>query len=98
MTLSKVMIIRHGEKPQPGEPELGVDENGNVDKNELIVRGWQRAGALARFFLPKDDEPTDAPLSKPTYLFAAAPQCDGGKQTLVAHARTAGVSRTPDHR
>jgi hypothetical protein len=73
MSLSKVMIIRHGEKPEPGAPELGVDENGNADKNELIVRGWQRAGSLARFFLPKDGELTDSGLAKPTCLFAAAP-------------------------
>jgi len=43
------MLIRHGEKPTSPPPH-GVDESGADDKNALIVRGWQRAGALTPFF------------------------------------------------
>jgi hypothetical protein len=83
MTVSKVMIIRHGEKPEPGEPQLGVDENGTADKDELIVRGWQRAGALARYFLPKDGRLSDRNLATPTRLFAAAPNAtESSKRSL----------------
>lgn len=43
------MLIRHGEKPT-APPPYGVDETGAQDKNSLLVRGWQRAGALVPFF------------------------------------------------
>ncbi|MDX8437746.1 hypothetical protein RFN25_30550 [Mesorhizobium abyssinicae] len=45
-----IMIIRHAEKPLPGNPALGVDEFGQEDDKSLTVRGWQRAGALASLF------------------------------------------------
>src|ERR1700743_2749207 len=48
----RVMFIRHAEKP-PGVPPYdgaGVDAKGKKDKESLTVRGWQRAGALAKFF------------------------------------------------
>jgi hypothetical protein len=52
MAPSRIMFIRHAEKP--GEPpctsDKGVDANGTTDKESLAVRGWQRAGALAHFF------------------------------------------------
>ncbi len=45
------MLVRHGEKqPDSGPPPYGVNEAGEVDKHSLIVRGWQRAGALVPFF------------------------------------------------
>ena len=44
-----IMLVRHAEKPTTPPPK-GVDENGADDKNSLIVRGWQRAGALTPFF------------------------------------------------
>ena len=68
-----IMLIRHGEKPERDGPALGIDENGKEDKNELIVRGWQRAGALARFFLPARPSPANPRISTPTSLFAAMP-------------------------
>jgi hypothetical protein len=73
MPASKVMLIRHGEKPESNGPPFGVDANGNQSKNELIVRGWQRAGALARFFWPSSGALLDARLGKPTSLFAPSP-------------------------
>ncbi|MBO1418155.1 hypothetical protein [Streptomyces sp. FH025] len=45
-----VMIIRHGEKPEGGEP--GLDENGKHDGKSLTRRGWDRADALPGLFSP----------------------------------------------
>ncbi|RUW53623.1 hypothetical protein EOA32_08545 [Mesorhizobium sp. M1A.F.Ca.ET.072.01.1.1] len=61
-----IMIIRHAEKPLPGNPALGVDEFGQEDDKSLTVRGWQRAGALAGlFFAPP------APLRVPKSIVAS---------------------------
>jgi hypothetical protein len=46
------MIIRHAEKPD--EKHAGVNPDGKSDHDDLTVKGWQRAGALARFFNPYD--------------------------------------------
>jgi hypothetical protein len=46
----KIMVVRHGEKPGDPPPPCGVDDQGNQDQNSLIVRGWQRSGALAGLF------------------------------------------------
>jgi hypothetical protein len=50
MAAKRIMFIRHAEGPDKGH--RGVKSNGKADKESLIVRGWQRAGALARFFSP----------------------------------------------
>ena len=42
------MVIRHAEKPDDAGTISGIDVNGNQNREELTVRGWQRAGALAR--------------------------------------------------
>jgi broad specificity phosphatase PhoE len=69
---TKIMFIRHGEKPDDNGSVRGVDENGTHDPNELTVRGWQRAGALVRFFAPPNGKFSHADLATPTALFAAA--------------------------
>ncbi|WP_028229211.1 hypothetical protein [Paraburkholderia ferrariae] len=53
MTPERIMFIRHAEKPAP-DLGGGVDANGKADEESLAVRGWQRAGALARFFCPQE--------------------------------------------
>lgn len=60
------MIIRHAEKPVDPPPH-GVNENGEEDKYSLSVRGWQRAGALIRFF----EDPYRDGIEKPQQIFAA---------------------------
>ena len=49
---TKLIIIRHAEKPDPQANIGGVSEAGGADRNDLTVRGWQRAGALVRLFNP----------------------------------------------
>ena len=43
-----IYVIRHAEKPDGSA--AGVNAQGGADPESLIVRGWQRAGALASFF------------------------------------------------
>jgi hypothetical protein len=73
LTTTKVMLIRHGEKPIPADPKAkpptpafnGIDVNGNPDDHSLIVQGWQRAGALIDLFTS-----SCGPLPVPQFLFA----------------------------
>lgn len=63
----KIMVIRHAEKPGSVEP-TGVDENGVANLHSLTVRGWQRAGALVRFFCT----PSRPGIARPTTIVASA--------------------------
>jgi hypothetical protein len=67
---SKIMLIRHAEKPNG--KVVGVTASGGANKEELIVRGWQRSGALVRFFAPADGKLADPRLAQPKTIFAAA--------------------------
>jgi hypothetical protein len=66
---SKIMLIRHAEKPT--DALSGVSEDGNQNPEELIVRGWQRAGALVRFFAPAAGAFSDPRLATPDTIFAS---------------------------
>lgn len=70
MAPKRIMFIRHAEKP--GEPtnDKGVAFDGSPDDSCLTVLGWQRAGALAKFF-------SEPPL-RPNVVFAAG--AHGGKR------------------
>jgi hypothetical protein len=70
MTLTKVMLIRHAEKPN--ETIQGVDEAGCPGPDQLSVRGWQRAGALVRFFAPIGQNHRNG-IATPTAIFACKP-------------------------
>jgi hypothetical protein len=69
MSATRLMLIRHAEKP--GDTDGGVDQKGNADKHELIVRGWQRAGALVQFFA--DPRDPNGPIQRPATIFATEP-------------------------
>lgn len=69
---SKIMIIRHAEKPADDGSIDGVSVSGAQDAEDLIVRGWQRSGALARFFAPVNGPPADPRLATPVFIFASA--------------------------
>jgi hypothetical protein len=69
MPATTIMLIRHAEKPD--DKDGGVDPKGNADKHDLIVRGWQRAGALVQFFAnPRDP---NGPIKRPATIFATEP-------------------------
>jgi len=72
---TKIMVIRHAEKPD--STLNGVKESGEASKHDLIVRGWQRAGALVCFFAPTNGLLQSAKLAQPEYLFASNPSDDG---------------------
>ncbi len=67
----KIMIIRHAEKPD-GSAQ-GVDISGNDGTENLTVQGWQRAGALARFFAPLTSQLQRLGIAQPQFLFASGP-------------------------
>jgi hypothetical protein len=74
---SKIMIIRHAEKP-PNPPNTtgpwDVLLNGQGGGGEsLIVEGWQRAGALNAFFAPNHSTPSNPAIATPAYIYAATP-------------------------
>jgi len=66
MPPNRIMFIRHAEKPNG--TDAGVAPNGTADDENLIVLGWQRAGALARFFYPASGA---SGLLPPTTIFAS---------------------------
>ena len=83
MPATKIMLIRHAEKPDNNDG--GVDQKGNPDKHDLIVRGWQRAGALVQFFAnPRDP---NGPIKRPAPIFATEPS-SGSESKRPLHTVT----------
>ena len=80
MPATKIMVIRHAEKPT--DKDQGVDQKGNEDKRNLIVRGWQRAGALASFFAKPSDAKSG--IERPATIFATAP-AEGSESKRPLH-------------
>ena len=70
---TKIMLIRHAEKPAPDLTPYGVTLEGTREKESLTARGWQRAGALANFFAPTDGHFQDPSLAEPQFLYASKP-------------------------
>ena len=69
MPATRITLIRHAEKPD--DKDGGVDQKGQPDKHDLVVRGWQRAGALVQFFAnPRDP---NGPIMQPAAIFATEP-------------------------
>jgi hypothetical protein len=65
-----LLIIRHAEKPDGAFPGPGLTDQGDKDKESLVIRGWQRAGAWAALFgagLGGSDYPA------PGIVYAATP-------------------------
>ena len=76
MTALTLFIIRHAEKPDESQPALGpgLMQNGTVDSELLVIRGWQRAGAWDSLFgagLGGKDYPP------PAKIYAATPGAAG---------------------
>ena len=70
---TKIMLVRHGEKPDKDESIHGIDSKGEHDRNELSTRGWQRSGALVRFFNPANNKFAHPALERPNFIFAENP-------------------------
>jgi hypothetical protein len=51
-TATKIMIIRHAEKPPATGQPFGVTVEGAQDVESLTIQGWQRVGPLACLFAP----------------------------------------------
>jgi hypothetical protein len=72
MPADKIMLIRHAEKPSDDGKVQGVTATGTQDAEELVVRGWQRSGALVRLFSPRAGKFSDSRLAEPITIFASA--------------------------
>lgn len=70
---TKIMVIRHAEKPTSHPPPYGITLEGAREKESLTARGWQRAGALASFFAPTNGAFQDPSLAEPQFLYASKP-------------------------
>jgi broad specificity phosphatase PhoE len=70
---TKIMVIRHAEKPPTDPPPYGITLEGAREKDSLTARGWQRAGALASFFAPGNGAFQDPSLAKPQFLYSSKP-------------------------
>lgn len=82
MGATKIMVIRHGEKPGSynGAQYAGVNHLGTVAGDDgakhLVTLGWERAGALVTLFAaPWGPKP---PLATPQFLFASNPTTKHG--------------------
>jgi broad specificity phosphatase PhoE len=84
---TKVMLIRHAEKPTSTESGINID--GDPDSSSLIPQGWQRAGALNGLFTS-----AIGPLPTPHFLFAPNVFSSDAPAKTKASA-SSGTSRRP---
>lgn len=68
---TKIMLIRHAEKPPSNPPPHGVNTNGDHDNESLIVQGWQRAGALTVYFAPSVGPFQNSQIATPKFIYAS---------------------------
>jgi hypothetical protein len=91
-TATKVMLIRHAEKPTSTESGINID--GAPDTSSLIPQGWQRAGALNGLFTS-----AIGPLPTPQYLFApnlfSSDSSGNSKASAAKKSGSSGTSRRP---
>lgn len=79
---TKIMIIRHGEKPGVPVAADGIDADGNDDPESLTAAGWHRAHALVELFHPAVPQNIKQGLAVPDVLFAAAERGGGSKRPV----------------
>ncbi|MDC0707946.1 hypothetical protein POL68_05635 [Stigmatella sp. ncwal1] len=110
MSATKIMVIRHAEKPgtYAGQDYAGVNPAGSSDPSSLVTLGWARAGALTTLFAPSRGELQAPSLACPGFLFAANPGSSPTHQeddqpsrrpyeTLSVLSRKLNVSISADH-
>src|SRR5262245_34550940 len=94
-----IVLIRHGEKPEPGSPGKGVDKDGDEDSESLLVRGWQRAGGLALLFdggSPRFERPARIYASGVIKKDGSGSRSKRPLQTIKPLARRIGVTPIDD--
>ena len=96
---TKIMLIRHAEKPDKDSHPYGVTRKGERSNESLQVRGWQRAGALIALFAPPNGH-FHASLARPKFLYASKPLRRKGSrrplQTLRPLAEKLGIEINVD--
>lgn len=70
---TKIMLLRHAEKPAKDNAPYGVTRKGERSKESLEVRGWQRAGALVNLLVPANHHHQNPALAVPKFLYASKP-------------------------
>jgi broad specificity phosphatase PhoE len=80
MPITKIMLIRHAEKPN-GDPGLMPD--GTQNPKALTALGWKRANALVGLFAPANGAAPRPPLARPASLFASGSESLRPKQTIT---------------
>ena len=85
---TKIMIIRHGEKPMDKHvPPYGVTPDGEHDWESLTVQGWLRAGAVQFLFAPLSGKFVSPNLATPSAIFASKRR---EAKTMTTAARASG--------
>ena len=79
---TKIMLLRHAEKPAKDGAPYGVSLEGDRSKESLRIRGWQRAGALVRLLAPADHF-QHVSLATPHFLFASKPLLRKGSRRPI---------------
>ena len=77
------MLLRHAEKPAKDDAPYGVTDEGERSKESLVVRGWQRAGALTNLFVPAKGRLRHPSLTTPQFLYASKPLLRKGSRRPV---------------
>src|SRR5271155_1335464 len=80
MPTTKIMVIRHAEKPNG---EAGIMPDGSQNPEALTTTGRKRANALVGLFDPPNGAAPRPPLAKPKSLFASGSESLRPKQTLM---------------
>lgn len=98
---TKIMLLRHAEKPAKDDAPFGVTRKGERSKESLEVRGWQRAGALANLFVPANGHSQHPILAKPQFLYASKPLRRKGSrrpfETILPLGEKLGVKINADY-
>jgi hypothetical protein len=68
---TKIMIVRHAEKPATDFTPYGLTISGKRTKESLTARGWQRAGALAGLLAPTNGHFQHPLLAQPQFIYAS---------------------------
>jgi hypothetical protein len=71
--VTKIMVLRHAEKPAKDLEPFGVTLEGKRESESLTPRGWQRAGAIANLFAPTNGQFQHASLAKPRSIYVSKP-------------------------